>query len=101
VQRGDPGLQLVRAGPALRHRRPQPQRRPFHEIPVPPPAVLLFEQHDAAPRVEPGRGAGLVQFQQRGEPGGLRFVRQQRGHLSRQLHPLAGQLPPLPDPVDR
>lgn len=66
---------------------------------VPQPPVLLVEQHDAAPRVEPRLGAGVVQLQQRCQAGGLRLTGQQLGELARQFHPLAGRLAPLDGPA--
>ena len=54
------------------------------QIAVPPPAVLVFEQHDVALGVEAGLGPGVLEQQQRGKPHDLGLGREQAQQQARE-----------------
>ena len=77
MQRRDRGLHLVRAAALVTHRLVD-QREPLgDQLAVPAAAVLVFQQHDAAVRVEARGRARVLQQQQRGEAHDLGLAREQ------------------------
>ena len=93
--RGDAGLQLVPADPALRHRPAQPVYRGVDRRPVPARPVLLLQRHQPPPRVEAGGRPRLVELQQRGQPADLGLPRHEYRQLPGQRDRLAGEVASL------
>ncbi len=94
VHRVDGCLDLVRAGLAAAQALPDQRLALRDELPVPPAAVLVGQQHQAALRRGAGRAPGLRQQHQREQPGHLGLVRHQPGQQPAEPDRLGAQVGP-------
>ncbi|CAI7655180.1 unnamed protein product [Penicillium discolor] len=94
---GDGGLQTVGAASAAEPVRPRQGCSPPRDAAaVPPPTVLIGEQHRVAVPVGPRREACGGELQEREQTVHLRYPRLQRGEHPRQPDGLVAQLRPHP-----